>query len=111
MQVFERKDGLDLVEHYEYFLMNYCWTQCSLPEQIGDWNLLGGNFWIDEDGPRCVSAVYQTCTGEQAKVVYIELSEDRLVKMVVGQTLSEIVGELPQSVIDSVRERGAITGV
>ncbi len=102
MQMFERYGECDLVAHYEYFLMNYDWTQTSLPDQIGDWNLLGGRYLFDEDGFVGLIAVYRTLNEDQDKVIYIELSKDLLVKMVVGGSVEEIATEVPRDVLEKV---------
>jgi hypothetical protein len=102
MQIFERNGEYDLVAHYEYFLMNYDWSQRSLPNQIGDWNLLGGRYLSDDDGFVGLSAVYRSLTENHDRVVYLELSEDLLVKMVVGQTVEEIATEVPRDVLEKV---------
>ena len=103
MQIFKRNGECDLVAHYEYFLMNYDWSQTALPDQIGDWNLLGGRYLFDDDGFVALSAVYRSLNEDHDKVVYIELSEDLLMKMVVGQSVEEITSELPTDILDQVR--------
>lgn len=106
MQIFKRNGDCDLVAHYEYFLMHYNWTQTSLPDQIGDWELLGGVFVSDSDGPVRLSAVYRTGEETDAQIVFIELAEDLLMKMVVGNSLAEISPELPPDVLDQVQNSG-----
>lgn len=103
MQIFERLGEHDLVTHYEHFLMNYDWSQSSLADQIGDWSLLGGNFWSDCDGFIRLSAVYRSHNDDRERVVYIDLSEELLMKMVVGQSVDEIASELPPELLDRLR--------
>ena len=106
MQIFERNGECDLVAHYEYFLMNYDWTQTSLPDQIGDWNLLGGRYLFDDDGFVGLVAVYRSFNEDHDKVIYIELSQDLLVKMVIGQSIEEIASEIPVEIVERVHSGG-----
>lgn len=102
MQIFKRNGECDLVAHYKYFLMNYDWSQRSLPDQIGDWNLLGGRYLFDDDGFVGLVAVYRSFNEDHERVIHIELSEDVLVKMVVGESVEEIASEIPAEILEQV---------
>jgi hypothetical protein len=103
MQIFERVGEYDLVTHYEHFLMNYDWSQTSLSYKIGDWTLLGGQHWSDCDGFVRLSAVYRSCNDDFEKFVYIDLSSELLMKMVVGKSVEEISSEIPVEILEQVQ--------
>jgi hypothetical protein len=67
---------------------------------------MGGNFWSDCNGFIRLSAVYRSYDDDHKRVVYIDLSEELLMKMVVGQSVDEIASELPPELLDRLRSDG-----
>ena len=106
MEIFERTNELQLIPQYEHFIANFDWHYEDVPVEIGNWVLLGGFGEADLGGPVAITAVYlhEEWNGQSA-YIYVEMDEQVLMKMVVGETLDEISSEVPKDVLDDVMKR------
>jgi hypothetical protein len=94
MQIFNRNNTSDLVIYYEHFLMNFNWSDQSVPHAIGDWLLIKGFRHDDLDGMLILNAIYRCQNDDHYMFIYIELTEQLLVKMVVSDSQEEIMTEV-----------------
>lgn len=100
---FDRNIKHQLVSYYENFFMGNNWTMQGIPFGIGDWYLLVGLGPSSVDYPLQYAAIYIDEQDNELPVyIYVEVTEDRVMKLVVQFALDELLRELPERALSSV---------
>ena len=91
MQFYRSKEN-QIVTYYEHFIMNYDWTMGGVPHGIGEWYLLVALGEGIVDYPLRLKAIYvDQIDDDQPKYVYVEATEEMVMKMIVTDDINEIL--------------------
>lgn len=102
MQFYRSKEN-QIVTYYEHFIMNYDWTMGGVPHGIGEWYLLVALGEGIVDYPLRMKAIYvDQIDDDQPKYVYVEATEEMVMKMIVTDDINEILSQLPSVELKAV---------
>ena len=100
---FDRSKDNQIVLYYEKFLMNHTWASGGISQGIGDWYLLVGMGEGLVEYPLRLKAIYVDDIGEdQVNYIYVETTEDMIMKMLVSKDLNEILKHVPFTELKAV---------
>jgi hypothetical protein len=100
---FDRNNKNELVKYYEHILMKNAWSMGGIPFDIGDWYLLVGIGPSSLEYPLNYAAIYvDEQEGELPVYIYVEVTEDQVMKLIVGISLEELQPELPVRALRAV---------
>ena len=100
---FDRNKKHQLISYYEHFFMKTDWMMRGVPYGIGDWYLLVGFGPSSVEYPLQYAAIYvDEQDGEQPVYIYVEVTEDQVMKFVVGTSLGELLPEIPKRTVEAV---------
>ena len=100
---FDRSKDNQIVLYYEKFLMNHTWASGGIPQGIGDWYLLVGMGEGLVEYPLRLKAIYvDDIGGNQFNYIYVETTEDMIMKMLVSKDLNEILKHVPFTELKAV---------
>ena len=92
-----------LIDCYDYFLRNRVSSASGIPFNVCDWYLLVGLGASALEYPLKYAAIYVDEPDEKEPVfIYVEMSEDKVMKFVVEQSYYELLLELPKRVLMAV---------
>ena len=95
MQFYRSKEN-QIVTYYEHFIMNYDWTMAGVPHGIGEWYLLVALGEGIVDYPLRLKAIYvDQIDDDQPKYIFVEATDDKVMKMIVTEDINEILNQLP----------------
>lgn len=93
---FERNKENQIVTYYEHFIMNYDWTMAGVPHGIVNWYLLIALGEGIVDYPLRLKAIYvDQIDDDKPKYIYVEATEDKVMKMIVTEDVNNILNQLP----------------
>jgi hypothetical protein len=100
---FDRDQKHQLIGYYEHFFLNNAWGLGGIPFGVGDWYLLVGVGPSAVEYPLAYAAIFVDEQDAQLPVfIYVEVTEDKVMKFVVGQSLDELMPELPERALEAV---------
>lgn len=100
---FDRGMNNQLINYYEYFLKYRESISTGIPFTICDWYLLVGLGPSAIDYPLVYAAIYVDERDEKQPIyIYVEMSEDEVVKFAVGLSFVELMPDLPQRALRAV---------
>lgn len=100
---FDRNQNNQIVHYYEYFLMRHRWASSGIPFGVGDWYLLVGLGPSAIEYPLQFAAIYvDQKDDEPPAYIYVEATEDTIMKLVVAHSLAELVPDLPERAVEAI---------
>jgi hypothetical protein len=100
---FNRSLNNQIVTYYEYFLMRHDWTKRGIPFGVGDWYLLAGLGPSSVEYPLEFAAIYvDQQDDDHPKYIYVEVTEDTIMKLIVANSVSDLLPDLPERAIEAV---------
>jgi hypothetical protein len=100
---FDRNLNDQIVTYYEYFLMRHNWTMRGIPFGVGDWYLLVGLGSSAVEYPLEFAAIYvDQQDDDDPKYIYVEVTEDTIMKLIVAKSVSDLLPDLPERAIEAV---------
>lgn len=100
---FDRNQKHQLIGYYEYFFLNNSWGLNGIPFGVGDWYLLVGLGPSAVEYPLEYAAIFIDEQDKQGTAfIYVEVTDDKVMKFVVGHSLDELLPELPERALEAV---------
>lgn len=100
---FDRSQKHQLIAYYEHFFMQNDWTMNGIPFGVGEWYLLVGWGPSAVEYPLEYAAIYVDETQEDGPAyIYVEVTEDKVMKFVVGRSMEELRPDVPERTLQAV---------
>jgi hypothetical protein len=100
---FDRSKKHQIINYYEHFFMKNDWTLLGIPFGIGDWYLLVGLGPSSVEYPLQYAAIYvDEQDGEHPVYIYVEATEDQVMKLIVGASLGELLPAIPERALSAI---------
>jgi hypothetical protein len=100
---FDRKLNNQIVTYYEHFLLRHDWAMRGIPFGVGDWYLLVGLGSSAVEYPLEFAAIYvDQQDDDDPKYIYVEVTEDTIIKLIVANSVSDLLPDLPERAIEAV---------
>ena len=98
-----RNHNNQIVTYYEHFLMKHQWALTGIPFSVGHWYLLVGLGPSAVEYPLQFAAIYVDQREDEPPVyIYAEATEDMVMKLVVADSLTELLADLPERAVEAI---------
>lgn len=92
-----------IILYYENFHMRHQWAMDGIPFGVGDWYLLVGLGPSAIEYPLQFAAIYvDQKDDEPPAYIYVEATEDTVMKIVVANSLAELMPDLPERAVEAI---------
>jgi len=100
---FDRRLKDQIITFYDHALMKHNWGANGIPFEIGEWYLLAGLGPSAVEYPLEFAAIYVDSQDEQdPSYIYVELTEDTIMKLVVAKSVTELSTDLPKRALEAL---------
>jgi hypothetical protein len=83
--------------------MKHQWALTGVPFSVGDWYLLVGLGPSVVEYPLQFAAIYVDQRDDESPVyIYVEATEDMVMKLVVADSLTELMADLPERAVEAI---------